>query len=97
MVLPLLAAAAAVASLAVGALMNGNWAWWRGWGARRLSRRAHSWEVGTAGDAYERLLDDCLRVLGEDHPHIRIVRHNLAHWQGQVGEDSQGVETRRPI
>ncbi|WP_338900606.1 hypothetical protein WBG99_24755 [Streptomyces sp. TG1A-60] len=29
----------------------------------------------------EQLLEQMARVLGEDHPHLRIIQHNLAHWR----------------
>ncbi|MGW1595413.1 tetratricopeptide repeat protein [Streptomyces sp. NPDC002343] len=46
-------------------------------------------EAGDAADAaaaYEHLLADRLRVLGEDHPRTLATRHNLAYWRVKAGE-----------
>ncbi|MFC4066196.1 tetratricopeptide repeat protein [Actinoplanes subglobosus] len=36
--------------------------------------------------ALERLLADCLRVLGPDHPDTLTIRHNLAWFRGEAGD-----------
>ena len=38
------------------------------------------------------LLADRLRVLGPDHPHTLITRHDLAYWHGETG-DAPGAVT----
>lgn len=38
--------------------------------------------------AFAELLPDMLRVLGPDHPHTLITRHNLAYWREEAGDVS---------
>lgn len=37
-------------------------------------------------DELERVLVDCLRVLGPNHPNTLLVRDNLARWRGDAGD-----------
>ncbi|MEU7874950.1 FxSxx-COOH system tetratricopeptide repeat protein [Dactylosporangium sp. NPDC049140] len=41
--------------------------------------------AGAAG-AFERLIDDRLRVLGPDHPETLTTRHESAYWRGRAGD-----------
>jgi hypothetical protein len=46
-------------------------------------------EAGLADQArahFDRLLADCLKMLGPDHPDTLAARHNLASWRGQAGD-----------
>jgi hypothetical protein len=58
----------------------------------------HSRSLGDAGlltaatAADRQLLDDCLRVLGPDHPATLTARANLAFWRGEAG-DPAGAAT----
>ncbi|MFE1877730.1 tetratricopeptide repeat protein, partial [Streptomyces sp. NPDC059496] len=45
-----------------------------------------------AVDAYATLLEDCLRVLGPDHPDTLRARHNLASWQGEAGDPAGAAD-----
>lgn len=56
-----------------------------------LRRQIASWtaEVGDAAGGrrlYARLLDDCLAVLGHDHPDTLEARDKLAVWTGEIGD-----------
>ena len=48
--------------------------------------------VTQAAAAFEQLLTDCRRVLGDDHPDTLTTRNNLAYWRGQAG-DPAGAAT----
>jgi NB-ARC domain len=61
-----------------------------------LTTRNHfAYWRGEAGDpvgavsAFEKLLNDYLRVLGTDHPHTLTIRSNLAHWQGRAHDQGE--------
>ncbi|MFK3984489.1 tetratricopeptide repeat protein [Micromonospora sp. NPDC050397] len=49
--------------------------------------------VQPAAVAFQRMLGDCLRVLGADHPETLASRRNLAHWQGEAGNPAGAVAT----
>jgi hypothetical protein len=48
---------------------------------RRQNSRTTDARIHDQSQAFEQLLTDCLRVLGPDHPHTLITRHNLAYWR----------------
>ncbi|MCK7627771.1 hypothetical protein MUU72_32545 [Streptomyces sp. RS10V-4] len=55
--------------------------------------RGQAGDAGGAAEAFANLLDDQVRILGEDHPDTLATRGNLASWRGRWG---MRAELRRP-
>ncbi|MFJ2202884.1 hypothetical protein [Streptomyces violaceusniger] len=58
--------------------------------------RAEAGDVAGAMEAYEQLLADTVRVLGEDHRGTRWTQHKLAQWRGEAGTPARRRYRPRP-